>query len=221
LTLDRHLRNLIAGLRVDLIVDVGAHHGEFARRLRHPIGYEKLILSFEPDPDSFSTLCERMDGDSQWHGINVALSYSVGEAVLHEFKSTEFNSLHVPNQLAETRFGVRATGQRTVSTNRLDGLVDESAGVMSRAASIMLKMDTQGHELRVIRGAGTLLDNTSVILAEAAALPIYTDVPTIDVVIAELRDRGFDPSAFFPISVSSDRMRAIEFDGIFINRRFL
>jgi hypothetical protein len=54
-----------------------------------------------------------------------------------------------------------------------------------------LKMDVQGAELDVIRGAERLLDSTSVIQLEVEFVPMYKDQPLFGDLDRELRNRGF------------------------------
>ena len=51
-SLDDHLATLLRRLRIECVVDVGAHHGEFGLSLRRQ-GYSGRIVSFEPASESF------------------------------------------------------------------------------------------------------------------------------------------------------------------------
>jgi len=47
IALGEHLQALFARLKIDCVIDVGAHLGQFGRLVRR-LGYEGTIISFEP-----------------------------------------------------------------------------------------------------------------------------------------------------------------------------
>jgi hypothetical protein len=63
-----------------------------------------------------------------------------------------------------------------------------------------LKMDVQGAELDVLRGATRLLGSALVVQTEVEFLPMYKDQPLFADVDAELRARGFAFHTFLSLS---------------------
>lgn len=57
---------------IDVVLDVGAGFGQFARLLRSQ-GYKRRIISFEPLSSEFKTLKENARKDRDWRVFNCAL----------------------------------------------------------------------------------------------------------------------------------------------------
>ena len=60
-----HLKTLLRELEIDCVLDVGAHHGEFAGFLRD-LDYTGQIISFEPVRSSFEALARARASDRSW-----------------------------------------------------------------------------------------------------------------------------------------------------------
>jgi hypothetical protein len=80
-----------------------------------------------------------------------------------------------------------------------------------------LKLDTQGHDLEVIRGAGDTLSSTILALqTEASVIGIYQGMPGYIQAIQVLNERGFEITTLQP--VARDRLlRVVEFDCVMRN----
>ena len=65
--LGRRVR-LINGLGVDLVIDVGANEGQYARELR-TFGYDGLIISLEPLAKPYAILQAASRRDAKWRVI--------------------------------------------------------------------------------------------------------------------------------------------------------
>jgi hypothetical protein len=83
---------------------------------------------------------------------------------------------------------------------------------------VLLKLDTQGHDAEVLRGAGDKgLDQAVVaVLAELAAQPIYSGQPLLTTVMDLIMTDEFTPVAFEPWFESSDGLRMVELDALFM-----
>ena len=136
-------------------------------------------------------------------------------------KSPGLSSLKTPDLramntlLPAPEFG-GVDAEETIDVRRLDDLVP-SLPVLGQAQRALLKTDTQGFDLEVIRGAHAFLARTVAIQIELSVLPIYADAPTYQYVIDELHGLGFDLSGLFPVTLDAD-LRVIELDGIFVRR---
>ena len=55
----------------------------------------------------------------------------------------------------------------------------------------MVKLDTQGYELEVLRGASRVLASVEVVLLEVSLIPINKGAPSFAEVVRFMADRGF------------------------------
>jgi hypothetical protein len=83
-----------------------------------------------------------------------------------------------------------------------------------------LKMDTQGHDLHVIRGASQSLNEIVGVQSEMSFKSLYKDVPDYQTVIGLLEEKGFSLNALFKGSRGLFP-ELVEMDGIFFNRRLV
>jgi len=220
--LEEHLRALIARYDIDVVVDVGANFGQFHDTVRYEVGFTGPIVSFEPVSSFRAQLEARKHTDRAWHVEPCALgSVHQASAVIHVMVSPGLSSLKDPDfgamqslLPAPDRVGVE--GDETIEVRRLDD-VAPSHPVLGQAKRVLLKTDTQGFDLEVLRGSHAFLAQTVAILIELSVLPIYADAPSYQDVIAELHALGYDLSGLFPVMLDP-HLRVIEFDGVFVRR---
>jgi hypothetical protein len=80
-----------------------------------------------------------------------------------------------------------------------------------------LKLDTQGFDMEVLKGATQSLSEFRALQTEASIKPLYQGMPDYREVVEYLSSAGFDLSAMFPVS-HDDALRLIEFDCVMVNR---
>jgi FkbM family methyltransferase len=221
LPLEEHLRAIIARYDIDVVVDVGANFGQFHDMVRNEVGFTGPVVSFEPVSSFRSRLEARRHTDLGWHVEPFALGSTTQRAVIHVMKSPGLSSLKAPDLQAMLTLLpapelASVDGEETIEVRRLDDLV-AAIPALGGAKRALLKTDTQGFDLEVIRGAPEFLSQTVAIQIELSVLPIYAEAPTYHDVIEELHALGFDLSGMFPVTLDPD-LRVIEFDGIFVRR---
>lgn len=212
--LDGALAATLTNRHVTCVLDVGANEGQFARHLRS-LGYRGRIVSFEPSPAALPRLESLAARDPDWWVRPVALGAHAGMAVLHRHADPVFDSFHPAVPAARTRFpGLAGTGSVQV---RMETLADERPKALSGIAQpcALLKSDTQGHDLDVLRGDPGLAHVVAVLI-ELSAQAIYEDQIYMTRSIDHLRDEGFAPVAFRPVTLAGDHLSVIEFDGLFV-----
>jgi len=209
-----HLRHLLATQRIDLVVDVEANCGQFARLVR-TLGFTGDIVSFEPLARFQNELRAAADDDGRWRFLSVALGRTPGECDLHVYQDHTFSSLHQINAAGQDRFTNLVTELRVerVSVRTLDQLWLALGGDDSRR--VLLKTDTQGHDLEVLAGAVGVLQRTHAVVTEASFRPIYDDTSGFFVLAEWLRTHGFSPSGLFPNSHRQEDLALIEIDAFF------
>lgn len=163
------LKNLLDEQEINCVLDVGANRGQFAQELRG-IGYRGEIISFEPLSGEFAKMSEIFKDDKKWRGYNIALGSEAGEV-----------EIKIPNMTAMSSFLDHANGTTKVETElvtvkRLEDVLPDIERDLTDP-KIFLKMDTQGFDLEVFRGAGARIKDMRGIQSEVSVNPIYEGMP--------------------------------------------
>ncbi len=206
-------------LGVDLVVDVGANEGQFVGWMRDR-GYTGRIVSFEPQRRVFEICRARWKGDPRWTGFHRALGEESGEMQMHVAGNSVSSSLltmldsHV-EALPES--AIVATEAVTVSR------LDETLGpeVLRNADRIYLKMDVQGFERNVLRGATGILDRIAFIELELSLVPLYSGQVLLPEMMNDVAALGFTPVALEPGFTSTLDGRMLQMDGLFVRTSLL
>src|SRR5205814_5174916 len=88
----------------------------------------------------------------------------------------------------------------TILATCLDGI---------QSPRIYLKMDTQGFDLEVVRGAESVLARIVALQTEVSFRSIYNEMPGFSESINELQIRGFDVVDFLSVASDGDGLCAI------------
>jgi FkbM family methyltransferase len=206
-----HLKTLLRELEIDIVLDVGAHEGEFVGFLRD-VDFAGQIRSFEPVRSSFEVLTRACAADPKWRGYNVALGAEDGELEMNICSGSVFNSFLTPVK-GSARFAdnINVLRVEKVPVRRLESVIDDILAERP-AARLFLKMDTQGYDLQVVRGAGRRLEAIRALQTELAARSTYTGMPTLPEALSELVGLGFELTGMFPVARELDHLRVIELD---------
>lgn len=213
---DLQLEWLLNLHRVDLVVDVGANEGQFARRLRHV--YDGAIMSFEPVSRTFARLSNEAHGDRSWSTHQLALGNEEGKATIHVADDTSFSSLLVANEFSRSRFRRSAVlAEEVVEVKRLD---DVLAPVLNGPTPrrVFLKLDTQGYDLRVFEGMGDYAGSVVMMQSEISLVPIYEGMPHWTESIATFESAGLHVAGMFPVTRAPGG-RVIEYDCLLVRER--
>jgi FkbM family methyltransferase len=215
--IDWALTEVIRTRSINCVIDVGGNKGQFARRLRE-LGYAGRIVSFEPSPTVLPDITDAAARDGDWIVRPVALSSQAGEAVLRLHKEPQLNSLldELPGVIDQIPKMARV-GTATIALSTLEAEFPQIVAGIA-APRVLLKSDTQGHDMEVLRGAGEkgLAPAVVAVLVELVAQPIYSGQPAMSAVIDLIMNDGFSVVAFEPLFESSDGLRPVELDGLFM-----
>jgi FkbM family methyltransferase len=151
---------------VETVLDVGANRGGFVSRAL-AAWPEAKIHAFEPDPSSFLQLATRFEGlPAQVQCHEIALGSGREQRTLFRYKDSCYNSLYKSRE--------EPWGFAQVSVESLDAFC-EARSVQSID---VLKIDVEGHEVEVFRGAKRILTSVRCVGFEtsAASLPSILDL---------------------------------------------
>lgn len=211
-----HLKELLDTYGVRCVIDVGANEGQFGEFLRRQVGFNGTIESFEPAPASAKRLERRTRTDPRWFVHQIALGARDETRPLHVTQDDKFSSFLDPVRTERQPFQAHSAviDQPVVAIRRLDSIAEE-IGQLRNVRNVLLKLDTQGFDLEVVRGSGRVLDEVQVIQTEMSLIPIYEDAPSYHVAIEELESLGFEIAGFYPLSYDPHG-RLIEFDCLMV-----
>jgi len=202
-------QNLFAHFAVDLILDVGANTGQTYDSFRWA-GFQGPICSFEPNPEVF----RRLEGKRgfAWQRLPYALSNESGQVKFHITDNDNASSLLTPLGHA------RVLKEITVAAYRLDELWGKQG---FSAKNVFLKIDAEGHDLEVIKGASGVLDRIPLIMAEVAPLPRFQGEPPLPDVVNFMGQLGYCVCRVDKNSMNGAAGIDIALDIIFAKRELL
>jgi len=213
-----HLRELLMRLGVDCVLDVGANAGQYHDFLRDRVLYGGPIVSFEPLSRHVAALRERSRSDRDWHIEGYALGSRDGSMPINVMVSDQFSSFLEPDH---ARMGEYAELNKRCNTEMVTvRTLDVVMPVLQERIGFerpYLKIDTQGFDIEVLRGARDSLPEVKALQTEASVINIYKGMPQYMDTIRFLDERGFDITGLYPVSRDS-ALRLVEFDCVMINR---
>lgn len=177
----------VVRLAPDVVLDVGANEGQFVTRLRGH-GYRGRVVSFEPLAGPFAALRRRAAADPAWECHQLALGETDAVLPMHVSGFSLSSSL-LPIGKAHVDLMPHTAEVRTeeVRVARLDDWA-RAHGVAGRR--VFLKIDVQGYEVPVLRGAGDLLRDVVGAVAELNFAPLFDGQSRYHEVLAALDAAG-------------------------------
>ena len=209
------LETLLRAARPDLAVDVGANDGGFARSLR-AAGFAGRIASFEPGAAAFAALSAAAAADPGWEAHRTAIGAREGRVTLNvQPGATDMASI-LPAGARLSRDFPRLAPARAeeVPLTTLDALA--ARGLLA-GERLLLKTDTQGYDLEVLRGGAEVLRRSVAVVIELSVLPLYEGQPGYLDMLSHLEGAGFTLWGLSPVSRTREG-GLIEFDAMMIRR---
>lgn len=191
LGLEVHLRKeplrFLANKGIRTVLDIGANRGQFARRIRSVLPSAK-IFSFEPLPSAFLALSKSFRNDQTFQAVQLAIGEFCGQAPFQVNLFTPSSSLLTATETMRQNYPHAA---KTVTSQVNLSTLDAWAAQHVLRPPILLKMDVQGYEDRVIRGANETLLRTAAVIAETSFTPLYHGQALFDDIYVLMRRLGF------------------------------
>jgi FkbM family methyltransferase len=162
---------ILKSYEIDTVLDIGANTGQYAKQLRHDLGYSGRILSFEPQTRPFALLKENAEGDSNWEVYNWAVGEADGGGEINISSNPLASSLlEVLPVFLSSAPGAKYVGKESVSIRKLDSFLGDLCGA---STNIYLKIDTQGFEGKVLKGAEASLARIDTVQMELSLVTLY------------------------------------------------
>jgi FkbM family methyltransferase len=208
-------RQLLEERGIDLVLDVGANEGQYAGAMRRN-GYRGRIVSFEPLASAYGELERRAKAVPGWETRHFALGETAGTALLHVAGNSWSSSLlAMAPRHVESAPESAYVAEEEIDVRTLDDVATELIGPRDR---VWLKIDTQGYEIPVLRGAERTLDRVEVVETELSLVELYEGQALFGEAVTYLIARGLGLWFMEPAFRDPATGELLQVDGIFARR---
>lgn len=189
-TLEHKRAEILKSYEISVVLDVGANLGQFAREVRQT-GYRGRIVSFEPVSKTFEALVEIASEDPHHDCMKLALGDEDRTMTIHVSEGHASSSIlqSVPSLVAAAP-SARQVASEEIAVARLDTIRTRA---IQEADRVYLKIDTQGYEDRVIRGASNSLSQVFAIEVEFSLVELYKEQALLPHIWEMLLNLDFHP----------------------------
>jgi FkbM family methyltransferase len=188
---DAALAKSLACHRIDTVLDIGANEGQYAKHLRE-VGFRGRIVSFEPLSGAYERMKATAAKDALWSvAPRGALGDENGELQMNVASnggasSSIFGMMKAHHHAAPD---VTYVASETVPVLRLDVAAEKFLRDRDR---VFLKVDVQGYELHVLRGAAGILPRILGAEIEVSFAALYDGQPSFLTLTEWMLTRGFE-----------------------------
>jgi FkbM family methyltransferase len=178
---------LLKNYGIKTVIDIGANDGQFATDL-HRRAPEAKIYSFEPLQDAFRSLCKNMSDVKNFTAFNFALGDASGKTEINRSSFSPSSSLLSMSSLHKKLYPKSAGSvKEQITVKRLDDMNNE----IKIVGGLLIKMDVQGYEGKVIDGGKQMLKKAEVVIAETSFVSLYENQPLFADIHDLMKSLGF------------------------------
>lgn len=209
----RRLR-LIKHYGINTIIDIGANKGQYSLEMRK-FGFSGELRSFEPLSLAFKELQLKAINDKKWQTFNNAMGDFDGSTTINIAGNSHSSSI---NKMLESHLKAaplsRNIGTEKIIVKKLDTIFYD---LFKEDDAILLKIDTQGYEKKVLDGANRSLEFIRLIQLEMSLIPLYENEFLLADMIKFLQQQGFILVSLENGFSNSETGQLLQVDGIFVN----
>lgn len=207
------LRATLGDPVVSVLIDAGANVGQYAKSVRK-IRKDLVIHSFEPQARAFSLLKQAAVKDDMWHVHHMGLGSETASISMNVSENDQCSSLlSVGDAHLAAAPDSKVIGTEIVRIETLDRVMESVTGTK------FLKIDCQGYEAEIVKGAADVLRTTKYVQMEASLVPLYEGAPSMASLLDQMAGCGFELLTVVP--GFSDRVanRMLQADLVFVRNK--
>lgn len=205
----------ISDLNISSVLDIGAHEGKTAIQFLD-IFPKANIYSFEPIPECYEKLAIKTKGNSRIQTFNFAVGDSNGKVTFHQSTYSPSSSILPMAKAHEDAFPFTEGGKKV----EVELITLDSFYLKNKLESpLALKIDVQGFEWQVLKGASLVLEKAKLLLIETSFVELYKDQKFFDEIYTYLINLGFSYAGSFDQLFDPNNGLPIQQDAIFLNTK--
>jgi len=210
-------KNFFLKNKIDLIIDVGAHRGEFAFNILNE-NFQGKIISFEPQSQIYKALLKNSIKFNNWHvHERCGIGKTNKNLILNIMNETTCSSFFVPTKnLLSIDPNAKIIKKEKTKIFSLNNLFSKNYKIKKKT---FLKIDTQGYDRFVIDGASKILKKILYVQMELAIEPLYKNETKYERMIQYMEKRGFIIWNLGGV-IENLEGKSMSFDIIFKNNNF-
>ena len=194
------------------VIDIGAYQGDFTKNMLATEKFAKAHL-FEPNPEHFTFLQNEFSEQGNIFLHPYALGNQIGKESFNCSEDDATGSVlrYHPKYHHDT--SQKKVKSFSINLTKLDDFYIEH---FSQDRIGLIKIDTQGFDLEVLKGAENLIrDQKPWLVIELNFLPFYIGQASIHSIMHWLSEQGYHLGGMFNDHYSNDQWLAFA-DGVFI-----
>jgi FkbM family methyltransferase len=199
---------------IDLVFDIGANKGQYATGIMDA-GYKNRIVSFEPLSSAHSVIDSLSKSYGNW---TIAQRCAIGsekqEIVINiSANSVSSTLLNMLDTHIEGAPESKIIGKEKVQVFPFDEI---AADHIRESKNIFLKIDVQGFEQEVLKGAQKMLEKAKGVEMEISLVPLYQDQNwLLKEILAYMTEKGFTLVSIVPAFTDHKTGKVLQCNGIF------
>lgn len=201
---------------INTVFDVGANEGQFALDIRQYLPAATIYL-FEPLKDCFEVLTKRFKGDDKFFGFCVALGDKNENTYIYRNEFSPSSSIQEMADIHKDAFPfTKGVIKEEVSVETLDNLIDKNN--IELKDQVLLKLDVQGYEEKVLKGSEKTLEKVKIILTEVSFVELYKGQVLFEDLNNFIKSKGFNFYGCSNLLLNPKNGFPLQADAIFIKR---
>jgi len=184
---------LLEKFNINTVIDVGAYKGKFSTVIRN-LKPNVSIYAFEPLEEPFKELQKVALSLGNIKAYNYALSDSK-EYLPYFVNAATYSSSFLKLKFSASKIFPKLKEEETIKieVQRLDDVIEGQ----SVEENILIKVDVQGFENKVLRGGTKTFRRATVVIIETMFVDIYEDQSKFETIFELLKSMGFSYSGSF------------------------
>ena len=203
--------------KIDLVFDIGANKGQYATGIIDA-GYANKIVSFEPLSSVYKIIKKESENYTNWTVAPQCAIGSKNEQIEINISENSVSSTLL-NMLDEHYQGApdsKIIGKEKVQVYPLDEIAEQYC---NNTKNIFLKIDVQGFEQEVLKGAQNIINKAKGIEMEISIVPLYENQNwLLPQVLDFMSQNGFELNSIVPAFTNNETGVVLQCNGIFFRK---